>query len=90
MWFISDFSLSKRVQNVCKSSYVQLRDIKHVMAVFFLLMMLLHLWPLLLLEVSWIIIPYFFGVSLSSTFINYSASKIVQLELYQIQPDKPV
>ena len=30
MWFDSDFSLSKHVQNVCKSCFVQLRDFRHV------------------------------------------------------------
>ena len=30
MWFISDFSLSKHVQNVCKSCFVQLCDFRHV------------------------------------------------------------
>ena len=50
----------------------------------FLLMMLLYLWPMLLLVVGWIIVTHFSGVSLSSIFVNYSASKTVQLELYQI------
>ena len=30
MWFDSDFSLSKCVQNVCKICFVQLRDFRHV------------------------------------------------------------
>ena len=30
MWFDSDFSLSKHVQNVCKSCFVKLRDFRHV------------------------------------------------------------
>ena len=30
MWFDSDFSLSKHVQNVCKSCFVKLHDIRHV------------------------------------------------------------
>ena len=30
VWFDSDFSLSKRVQNVCKRCFVQLRDFRHV------------------------------------------------------------
>ena len=30
MWFNSDFSLSKHVQNVCKSCFVQLRDFRYV------------------------------------------------------------
>ena len=30
VWFNADFSLSKHVQNVCKSCFVQLRDFRHV------------------------------------------------------------
>ena len=30
VWFGSDFSLSKHVQNVCKSCFVKLRDFRHV------------------------------------------------------------
>ena len=30
VWFDSDFSLCKHVQNVCKSCFVQLRDFRHV------------------------------------------------------------
>ena len=30
MWFDSEFSLSKHVQNVCKSCFVQLHDFRHV------------------------------------------------------------
>ena len=50
----------------------------------FLLLMLLYLWPMLLLVVGWITVTHFLGVSLSSIFVNYSASKTVQLESYQI------
>ena len=53
----------------------------------FLLMMLLYLWPMLFLVVGWITITHFSGVSLSSIFVNYSASKTVQLESYQIPVD---
>ena len=52
-----------------------------------LLMMVLYLWPMLLLVVGWITVTHFSGVSLSSIFVNYSASKTVQLELYQIPAD---
>ena len=52
-----------------------------------LAMMLLYLWPIFLLVVGWITETHFLGVSLSSIFKNYSASKIVQLELYQIPAD---
>ena len=30
VWFDSDFSFSKQVQNVCKSCFVQLCDFRHV------------------------------------------------------------
>ena len=50
-------------------------------------MMLLYWWPMFFLVVGWIIVNHFSGVSLSSIFVNYSASKIVQLELYQIPVD---
>ena len=40
VWFDSDFSLSKHVQNVCKSCFVKLRDARHVRR---LLMMFLYL-----------------------------------------------
>ena len=53
----------------------------------FLLMMFLYLWPMLLLVVGWITVTYFSGVSLSSIFVNYSASKTEQLESYQIPVD---
>ena len=53
----------------------------------FLLMMRLYLWPMLLLVVSWITVTHFSGVSLSSIFVNYSASKIVQPESYKIPVD---
>ena len=41
--------------------------------------MILYLWPMLLLVGSWITVTHFSGVSLSSIFINYSASKTVQI-----------
>ena len=50
-------------------------------------MMLLYLWQMLLLVVGWITVAHFSGVSLSSIFINYSASKTVQIESYQIPVD---
>ena len=53
----------------------------------FLLMMLVYLWPMLLLVVGWITVTHFLGVSLSSIFVNYSASKTVQLDSYQIPVD---
>ena len=56
----------------------------------FLLMMFLCLWLILLLVVDWITATYFSGVSRSSIYANYSASKIVQAELYQTPVDTPV
>ena len=53
VWFNSDFTLSKHVQNVCNTQTI----------------------------------THFPGVSLTSIFVNYSASKIVQLELYEIPVD---
>ena len=53
-------------------------------------MMLLYLWPMLLLVVDWITVTHFSGVSLGSIFVNYSASKTVQLESYQIPIDTVV
>ena len=43
----------------------------------FLLMMLLHLWPMPLLVVSWTSVTHLSGVSPSSICVNFSASKIV-------------
>ena len=51
----------------------------------FLLTMFLCLWLMLLLVVVWITVTHFSGASPSSFYTNYSASKIVQPELYQNQ-----
>ena len=53
-------------------------------------MMFLCLWLMLWLVVGWIIATHFSGASPSSIYANYSASKIVQLELYQTPVDTPV
>ena len=55
----------------------------------FLLMMLLYLWLMLLSLVSWITATHFSGASSSSIYVNYSASKIVQPELYRTPVDTP-
>ena len=81
VWFDSDFSLPKHVQNVCKSCFVQLLDFKHVRR------FLTHDASVLLLVVGWITATHFSGVSASSININYSASKIVQPELCQTPVD---
>ena len=83
VWFDSDFSSSKNVQNVCKSSFVQLHDFKHVRR--FLTHDAFVLVVVLLLVVGWITVTHF--NSLSSIFVNYSLSKIVQLESYQLSAD---
>ena len=49
----------------------------------FLFIMLLYLWLMLLLVVIWITATHFSGASPSSIYVNYSASKLVQPELYQ-------
>ena len=56
----------------------------------FLLMMFMYLWLMLLLVVGWITATYFSGASPSSIYVNYSASKLVQPELYQTPVDTPV
>ena len=88
VWFDSDLSLSKHVQNVCKSCFVN--SLISDMSGSFLLTMFLYLWLMLLLVVGWITATHFSGVSPSSIYINYSASKIVQPELYQTPVDTPV
>ena len=81
MWFDSDFSLFKHVQKVAK--VVLLNSVISDMSGGFLLTMFLCLWLMLLLVVVWITATHFSGASPSSVYANYSASKIVQLELYQ-------
>ena len=88
MWFHSDFSWGKHVQNVCK--VVFLNSIISDMSGGFFLMMLLCLWLMLLLVVGWITATYFSGASPSSIYGNYSVSKTVHPELYQTRDDTPV
>ena len=56
----------------------------------FLFMMFLCMLQMILLVVSWITATDFSGVSPSSIYINYSASKVMQTELCQTQADTPV
>ena len=84
VWFDSDFSLSKHVQNVCKSCFVKLRDFRHVRR-------------FLTYDVSVLVANALVsspgassGASLSLIYANYSASKIVQPELYLTPVDTPV
>ena len=53
----------------------------------FLLVMFLHLWPMLLLVVSWITVTRFSEVSPNLIYINYSALKKVQPEFDQTPVD---
>ena len=69
---------------------VLLNSVISEMSAGFLLMMFLCLWLILLLVVDWITATHFSGVSRSSIYANYSASKTVQLELYQTPVDTPV
>ena len=82
VWFDSDLSLSKHVQNVCKSCFVKLCDFTHVRR---FLTMFMYLWLMLLLVVGWITVTHFSGVSPSSIYVNYRASKIVQSEFIKHQ-----
>ena len=56
----------------------------------FLLMMFLYLCLMLLLVVGWITATHFSGASTSSIYANYSASKIVQPDLYLTPVNSPV
>ena len=79
VWFDSEFSCPNLFRISAKVFLCH--SVTLDMSGFFLLMMLLYLWPMLLLVVGLTILTRFSGVSLSSIFVNYSASKIVQLEL---------
>ena len=84
MWFNSDFSLSKHVQNVCKSCFVQLFDFRHIR------WFLTHdasAFVANALVSSWLDYCNSLFRSLSLIYVNYSASKLVQLELYKIPVD---
>ena len=80
VWFDSEVSLSKHVQNVCKSCFVKLRDFRHVRQ------FLTHAVSVLVANalVSRITATFF------SSSIYYSASKTVQPELYPTPVDTPV
>ena len=77
-------SLSKHVQNVCKSCFAQLRDFRHVRR------FLNHDTSVLVanaLVSSRLDYCNSIFRSLSSIFVNYSASKTVLPESYQIPVD---
>ena len=81
MWFDSDFSFSKHVQNVCKSCFIQLRDFRNIRQ------FLTH-------DAAVSVANAFVSSQLNycnslfrslSKFTDYSLSKIVQPELLQIR-----
>ena len=88
MWFDSDFSLFKHVQNDCKSCFVKFCDFRNVRR------FLTHEFSVLVansLVSSWLdYCNSLLGASPSSSYTNVNASKIVQPELYQIPVDTPV
>ena len=84
VWFDSDFSFSKHVQNVCKGCFSPLRDFRNIRQ--------------LLTQDAAVSVAngfvssrldycnsLFRNLSLKSIFIDYSLSKIVLLELLQIR-----
>ena len=68
MWFDSDFSFSKHVQNVCKGCFSQLRDFRNIRQ--FLTQ------DAAVSVVGWTTVTHFSGVFLKSIFIDYSLSNI--------------
>ena len=87
VWFDSDFSLSKHVQNFCPSCFVQPCDFRHVRR------FLTHDASVLVANAHVSSrLDYcnslFRKLNLfSSIFVNYSASKIEQLDSHQIPVD---
>ena len=76
VWFDSDFSFSKQVQNVCKNCFIQLRDFRNIIQ--FLTQDAAVSLPMLLLVVGWTTVTHFLGVSANSIFIDYkTAARIV-------------
>ena len=85
VWFNSDFFLfSKHVQNICKSCFVQLIDFRHVGWFLTHDASLLVTHTLVSIQLDYCNSHF---RSLSLIFIKFSASKIVQLESYQIPVD---
>ena len=85
VWFDSDFSFSKHVQNARKSCFVQLCDSRHVK--WFLTHGASEFVANALVSSQWVIVTHFSRVSLRLIFVNYFESKIVQLNSYQIPVD---
>ena len=81
VWFDSDFSFSKHVQNVCKGCFSQLRDFRNIRQ--FLTQDAAESVANVFVS-SWTTVTHFLGVSLKSIYIDYSLYKIVLLELLQI------
>ena len=88
VWFDSNFSLSKHVQNVCKSCFVKHRDFRHVRRFLTHDVSVLVDHALVSSRLDYCI-SLFLGASPSSIYANYSASKTEQPELYQT-PNIPI
>ena len=80
VWFNSDFS--EFLQNVCKSCFMQLHDFRHVRRFLSYDASVLVANALVSNQLD-----YCNSLFRGSIFVNYSASKIVELESYQIPVD---
>ena len=82
VWFDSDFSFSKHIQNVCKSCFVQLRDFRNIRH--FLTHDAAVLVAMLLL-VGWTTVTHFSGVSKFNLHrlqsIQNSAVELLQIQV---------
>ena len=87
VWFDSDFSLSKHVQNVCKSCFAQLRDFRHVRRFLNHDTSVLVANALVSSRLDYCSSLFRSQSFQSSIFVNYSASKTVLPESYQIPVD---
>ena len=83
VWFHSDFSFSKHVQNVCKGCLIQLRDFRNIRQ--FLTQDAAVSVASALVSSRLDYCNSLLGVSPNSIFIDYILSKIVHLELLQIR-----
>ena len=84
VWFDSDFSLFKHVQNVYQSCFVKLCDFRYVRQ------FVTHDASVLVANaLVRITATHFSGASPSSIYVTYSTFKIAQSELYQTPGDAP-
>ena len=88
LWFDSNFSLFRHVQNVCKNCFVKLHDFRNVRRFLSHDVSVLVANGLVSSRKDYCI--SFSGASPNSIYVSYSASKIVQPELYQTPVDTPV